>query len=107
MMFESSSGEVYLIQHYVVKCVSDLRMVGDFLDTPISSTNKTGSHDITEILLKVALNTITLTTLCFFSKHTEILVLLNLVISNFDKSLCLDNLRKTFGPIVVAFNITH
>ena len=31
------------------------------LDTPVSSTNKTDRHDITEILLKVALNTITLT----------------------------------------------
>ena len=29
--------------------------------TPVSSTNKTDCHDITEILLKVALNTITLT----------------------------------------------
>ena len=28
--------------------------------TPVSSTNKTEHHDITEILLKVALNTITL-----------------------------------------------
>jgi len=28
------------------------------LDTPVSSTNKTDRHDITEILLKVALNTI-------------------------------------------------
>jgi hypothetical protein len=28
---------------------------------PVSSTNKTDSHDITEILLKVTLNTITLT----------------------------------------------
>jgi hypothetical protein len=26
--------------------------------TPVSSTNKTDSHDVTEILLKVALNTI-------------------------------------------------
>jgi hypothetical protein len=31
------------------------------LGTPVSSTNKTDCHDITEILLKVALNTITLT----------------------------------------------
>jgi hypothetical protein len=31
--------------------------------TPVSSTNKPDSHDITEILLKVALNTITLTLL--------------------------------------------
>jgi hypothetical protein len=29
--------------------------------TPVTSTNKTDCHDITEILLKVALNTITLT----------------------------------------------
>ena len=36
------------------------------LGTPVSSTNKTGCHVITEILLKVALNTITLNlTLCF------------------------------------------
>ena len=30
-------------------------------DTPVYSTNKTDRHDITEILLKVAFNTITLT----------------------------------------------
>jgi hypothetical protein len=35
--------------------VSDLRQVGGFSG---SSTNKTDHHDITEILLKVALNTI-------------------------------------------------
>jgi hypothetical protein len=28
------------------------------LGTPVSSTNKTDRHDITEILLKVALNTL-------------------------------------------------
>ena len=33
---------------------------GGFLGTPVSSTNKTDCHDITELLLKVALNTITL-----------------------------------------------
>jgi hypothetical protein len=39
--------------------VSDLRQVGGFsLGFPDSSTNKTNRHDITEILLKVALNTI-------------------------------------------------
>ena len=31
---------------------------GFSLGTPVSSTNKTDYHDITEILLKVALNTI-------------------------------------------------
>jgi len=41
--------------------VSDLLQIGGFsLGIPVSSTNKTDLHDITEILLKVALNTITL-----------------------------------------------
>jgi hypothetical protein len=38
--------------------------------TPNSSTNKTDSHDITEILLKVALTTITLT-LTTLEHHTN------------------------------------
>jgi hypothetical protein len=45
---------------YVIKFVRDLWQGGGFLWV-ISSTNKTDHHDITEILLKVALNTITLT----------------------------------------------
>ena len=44
----------------VIKFVSDLWQVGGFFPgTPVSSTNKTDRHDITEILLKVALNNIT------------------------------------------------
>jgi hypothetical protein len=59
---ESRSGEVCSIQHYVIKFVSDLWQEGGFLQVlwfppPI----KTDRHDITEILLKVALNIITLT----------------------------------------------
>ena len=55
--FESRSG--WGVQHYVIKFVSDLWQVGCFLWSPqVSSTNKTDCHDITEILLKVALNTI-------------------------------------------------
>ena len=51
-------GKVYLIQHNVIKFVSDLRQVSGFSPgTPVSSTNKTDRHNITEILLKVALNT--------------------------------------------------
>ena len=57
--FESRSGEVYLIQHYVKKFVSDLWQFTP--GTPVSSINKTDRQDITEILFKVALNTITLT----------------------------------------------
>jgi hypothetical protein len=57
-MLRSHSGEMYSKQHYVIRFVSDLRQVGGFLW--FSSTNKTDSHDITEILLKVVLNTISL-----------------------------------------------
>jgi len=43
----------------VIKFVSDLRQVGGFSPgPPVSSTNKADRHDITEILFKVALNTI-------------------------------------------------
>jgi len=53
---------MYSIQHYVITFVSDLQQVGGFSqDTPISSTNNTDRHNITEILLKVTLNTVTLT----------------------------------------------
>jgi hypothetical protein len=44
-----------MVKHYVIKFVSDLRS----LCPMVSSTNKTDRHDITEIFLKVALNTIT------------------------------------------------
>jgi hypothetical protein len=42
----------------MIKFVSDLRQAGGFLRFPPPIT---GRHDITEILLKVPLNTITLT----------------------------------------------
>ena len=52
--------EVYSIQHYVIKFVSVLRQVGGFLRVLwFFSTNETDRHDTTDILLKVALNTIT------------------------------------------------
>jgi hypothetical protein len=54
-------GDVYSVQHYVMKFVSDLRQVDDFLQVlRFSSTNKTDRHDITEILLKVVLNLLNL-----------------------------------------------
>ena len=47
------------LHHYVIKFVSDLRQVGCFYQgTPVSSNSKTDRYDITEIVLKVALNTI-------------------------------------------------
>jgi hypothetical protein len=48
-------SEVDSIQHYVIKFVSDRWFS---LGTPVSPANKTDRHDITEILLKVTLNTI-------------------------------------------------
>ena len=43
-----------MVQHYVIKFVSDLWQGSGFLwILPVSSTNKTDRHNITEILLKV------------------------------------------------------
>ena len=56
MSSNPTHGKVYLIQRYVIKNVSDFSP-----GIQISSTNKSDHHDITEIMLKVALNTITLT----------------------------------------------
>jgi len=55
-------GEVYSIQHYVIKFVSDLRQVGGFLR-------------VLQILLKVALNRINHTpnlTLSRWSSHKQL-----------------------------------
>ena len=53
-------GEVYSIQHHVIVIKFQWLAAGRRFSpgTPVSSTNKTDSFDITEILLKVALNTI-------------------------------------------------
>ena len=55
-------GEMYSIHQYVIKFCQWLATGRWFSpDTPVSSTNKTDRHDIqnvTEILLKVALNSI-------------------------------------------------
>ena len=54
--FESQSGRG--VQHYVKVC--QWLATGRWFSPgpPVSATNKTDCHDITEILLKVALNTI-------------------------------------------------
>jgi hypothetical protein len=49
--------EVYSIQHYMIKFVSETYQWFS-PSIPASSTNKTDRHDIAEILLKMALNTI-------------------------------------------------
>jgi len=80
-------GEVYLIQHYVIKFVSDLRQVGGFLWFNYS-TNKTDHHDITEILLKVTLNTINQK----LERNTEIL----------NKNLQLNHLNIKFHTLYIS-----
>ena len=56
-------GEIDTIQ-YVIKFVSDLRQVGGFLRIlRFHSTIKADHHDITVIVLEVAINIITLTLL--------------------------------------------
>ena len=49
------SGMVYSKQHHVIVCQW---LAASRLFSPVSPTNKTDRHDITEILLKVTLNTI-------------------------------------------------
>jgi len=54
----------------MIKFVSDLRQVSCFfLGILVSSTNKTSCHDITEILMKVVLNTITLTLFIIYTSN--------------------------------------
>ena len=57
---KSRSDKVYSIQHDVINC--QWFAAGRWFSpgTQVSSTNKTDCHDTTEILLKVALNTMTL-----------------------------------------------
>ena len=58
-VMSSNLDQSKVYEHYVIKFVSDLRQVSGFLQVlQFSSTNKTDRHDMTEILLKVALNTI-------------------------------------------------
>jgi hypothetical protein len=69
-------GKVYSVQHFFIKNVSDLRQVVDFLRFP--PPQKTDRHDITNILLKVALNTMTQTltelkAITFKNKHEVVL----------------------------------
>jgi hypothetical protein len=79
--FESHSDEVYSIQHYVIKFNSDFRrIVCFFRGTQVFSTNKTDRHNIAEILLKVALNTINLNLITYYN---EIQVKINLTMMLF------------------------
>ena len=66
----------------MIKFVSDIRQVGGFLRVSlVSSINKTDRHVITEILLKVVLNTINQTKL---SHHNNSSSLLDVMYLNFN-----------------------
>ena len=79
---------VYSIRHYVITLSVTYSRSG----TLVSSTNKTNRHDITEILLKVALNTINLNHVIlityllnsFSLKHVSFAI--NIVIANKNKA---------------------
>ena len=64
MCSNSTHGKLYSTELYVIKVCQRLAAGRWFsLGTPVSFTNKTDRHDLIEILLKVALNTITPTML--------------------------------------------
>ena len=88
--FELRSGEVYSIQHdKVCQWLATCQWFSS--GTPVYSTNKTDCHDITEILLKVALNTINPTFLLnwlldkcsqsFWRKYVEIMFCVNTLLN--------------------------
>jgi hypothetical protein len=90
-------GQVYSIQHYVIKFVNDLLSPG----SPVSSTNKTDRHDITEILLKVALNTINPNLFhnnsCKWSNYVYVTILLNSICYNLNFThlcTCINNTQN-------------
>ena len=68
----SVHGKVYSIQLYQWQAIGRLFSLG----TPVSSTNTTDRNDITEMLLKVALNTINQTKSNHKYYHNELLNLL-------------------------------
>ena len=100
LSMNSPHGKVYSIQHYIMKFVSYLRQVSGFLR--VSSTNKTDCHNITEILLKVALNIITLIPLMhkIYKFNIEMLISLRKKVFN-----CL-TLQSNQGHIFCPFSKT-
>jgi hypothetical protein len=68
-----ANGEVYSIQHEMLKFVRDLRKVGGFLRVKrFYPQKKTDNLDITKILLKMALNIIIILLFCQVWKSVAI-----------------------------------
>ena len=70
MRANPAHGKVYSIHHHMIIIQNGWWFSQG---TPVSTTNKTDNHDITEVMLKMALNSITLTPpLVMFVTYTEI-----------------------------------
>jgi hypothetical protein len=73
------------LQHYALKFVSDFRQVCGFLGVlRFSFTSNTDCHHITEILLKVVLNTINQTVTC---RNLKLLMLTNIFTINHGRTV--------------------
>ena len=84
----------------VFSFVSDLRQDQWFSPgTPIFSTNKTDRHDIAEILLKVALNTITLTLNLFSSSYGNFVCTFVSTLTLFSNKCLEDNIFRNDGIV--------
>ena len=88
-------GEVDSIQHYLIVC----RWFSP--RTLVSYTNKTDHHVITEILLKVTLNTITLTPYTYYIHITKEV----LYEHSANEAACLLKLETTFVAPSFAFYV--
>ena len=97
MSLNPAHGEVYLIQYYVIcRWLSACRWFSP--GTLVSSTNKTDRHDITEILLKVVLTTITLT-------HQFLLLVFHLLsVKNLDVKCLCTNLEVLLDIFICNIN---
>jgi hypothetical protein len=77
-----------------------------YLGTPISSTNQSDCHEITDILLKVALNPITLNILSLWLLHMYMQILCRPClwkVAN-DRELSLSGIQETRGILLNVWN---
>jgi hypothetical protein len=89
------------MQYYVIKFVSDLQQVGGRWfspSTPVSSTNENNCHDITEILLKVTFNTITILTQ---QNNTKSYHFMGVIFRSLEKFTRLKFYHKTYQSCLV------
>jgi len=68
--FYLSSGIILYYHFFFVNLIIHIKVLWFSPGTPVSSTSKTDHHDITEILLKVAFNILTIT-------HIKLSIIIN------------------------------